>query len=631
MIISDKKYACETCIKGHRSSSCKHYDRPLFEIKKKGRPITQCEHCRELRKTKQVHVKCICEGKADQSNSANKKGTKSGFESAAFPNGLPLQAAGTLVALQPPPGASTKLDAENGNGKGGCSCKTGAACNCCTPKKSQRRTRTSSSANQHRSASASTAPDSRVLARVAELRPVLPGPPPHSDFYLYGAGSHDPSLGNHHHHNYPRHHENVYSPYSRAYNVHQHSSNHPHSHIFPYTSPDVPRVNSASPSLDTNMDSTRSQLTIGACICGDGCGCRGCQSNTGGTNENRTTCTNPEGCASCIDCALNTFQPIQQPLLTHQLASSSTEAVDSIDDWLRSLSTPGPDTGPSTGSGLLNDLIPPDPNANSGLDWDADITSLMRTTATATTADNAQLSSDYSSIAFPSGGDGGLVDSVDFDVGSPSIFRLSRSSSHGSAAYGYLDPGFMQNLRFDGMPSSQQQQVNSQSQHEAQLEQQLQQQRSRSHSPSSSSTMSMTLSMGALQNGGSNGSASSSSSSLPSKSDPRMMDFVYGSLQVPYRPPGRIHSPNHSAGHRPSQSANQQLFANVAGIRSAPQLILPNHLNHNTQLSSSHSSSVSPVGNGNGIEHYAISNPDSDGSINSLRDTAIGAFNPSSY
>ena len=54
----------ETCIKGHRSSACKHSDRPLFEIKKKGRPVTQCEHCRELRKTKQVHVKCSCESKA---------------------------------------------------------------------------------------------------------------------------------------------------------------------------------------------------------------------------------------------------------------------------------------------------------------------------------------------------------------------------------------------------------------------------------------------------------------------------------------------------------------------------------------------------------------------------------------
>lgn len=57
------KYACATCVKGHRSSACHHADRPLFEIKKKGRPITQCQHCRELRKTKQVHVKCMCTDK----------------------------------------------------------------------------------------------------------------------------------------------------------------------------------------------------------------------------------------------------------------------------------------------------------------------------------------------------------------------------------------------------------------------------------------------------------------------------------------------------------------------------------------------------------------------------------------
>lgn len=51
----------DTCIKGHRSSACKHTDRPLFEIQKKGRPVTQCFHCRELRKTKQVHIKCNCD------------------------------------------------------------------------------------------------------------------------------------------------------------------------------------------------------------------------------------------------------------------------------------------------------------------------------------------------------------------------------------------------------------------------------------------------------------------------------------------------------------------------------------------------------------------------------------------
>jgi hypothetical protein len=50
----------ESCIKGHRSSSCHHTDRPLFEIKRKGRPVSQCEKCRELRQSKKLHSKCTC-------------------------------------------------------------------------------------------------------------------------------------------------------------------------------------------------------------------------------------------------------------------------------------------------------------------------------------------------------------------------------------------------------------------------------------------------------------------------------------------------------------------------------------------------------------------------------------------
>ncbi|KAI9255839.1 copper fist DNA binding domain-containing protein, partial [Helicostylum pulchrum] len=56
----EKKYACIKCIKGHRSTKCNHANRELFEIKKKGRPVSQCESCRQLRKTKQIHIKCMC-------------------------------------------------------------------------------------------------------------------------------------------------------------------------------------------------------------------------------------------------------------------------------------------------------------------------------------------------------------------------------------------------------------------------------------------------------------------------------------------------------------------------------------------------------------------------------------------
>lgn len=71
----------ESCIKGHRSSSCKHTDRPLFEIKKKGRPVSQCQKCRELRQSKRMHSKCLCgtEGSGDtlptpEASSSRKKG-----------------------------------------------------------------------------------------------------------------------------------------------------------------------------------------------------------------------------------------------------------------------------------------------------------------------------------------------------------------------------------------------------------------------------------------------------------------------------------------------------------------------------------------------------------------------------
>lgn len=71
MFINGLKYACSTCIKGHRSSHCSHVDRPLFEIRKKGRPVTQCTFCRDLRKTKQVHIKCACSGDKKASSASS--------------------------------------------------------------------------------------------------------------------------------------------------------------------------------------------------------------------------------------------------------------------------------------------------------------------------------------------------------------------------------------------------------------------------------------------------------------------------------------------------------------------------------------------------------------------------------
>lgn len=60
------KYACASCIRGHRTSSCSHKDGskgPLYPIRSKGRPPTQCEVCRQKRKESGRHVRCDCSGK----------------------------------------------------------------------------------------------------------------------------------------------------------------------------------------------------------------------------------------------------------------------------------------------------------------------------------------------------------------------------------------------------------------------------------------------------------------------------------------------------------------------------------------------------------------------------------------
>ncbi|KAL1306099.1 hypothetical protein AAFC00_004217 [Neodothiora populina] len=54
------KWACASCLKGHRVSGCTHVDRELTFVPKKGRPVTQCPHCRSERKKRSAHVKCDC-------------------------------------------------------------------------------------------------------------------------------------------------------------------------------------------------------------------------------------------------------------------------------------------------------------------------------------------------------------------------------------------------------------------------------------------------------------------------------------------------------------------------------------------------------------------------------------------
>jgi hypothetical protein len=76
-VIDGEKWACSSCIKGHRVSGCNHTDRDLHHINPKGRPVKQCEHCRGARKSKSHHAKCDCGDKKDKDSHKDKGEAKS--------------------------------------------------------------------------------------------------------------------------------------------------------------------------------------------------------------------------------------------------------------------------------------------------------------------------------------------------------------------------------------------------------------------------------------------------------------------------------------------------------------------------------------------------------------------------
>ncbi|KAG2108499.1 uncharacterized protein F5147DRAFT_695260 [Suillus discolor] len=357
VLVSDKKYACETCIKGHRSSACKHTDRPLFEIKKKGRPVTQCEHCRELRKTKQVHVKCSC-GSQDQGAtgaheaSHSKKGTPKLPATAAFPHGLP-EALETLATLLP---ASDDSDHSGETSPTGCRCSSGGPCNCCIPRKPATRRRFSgaeppkrdklhSDSSKHHE-SLSPPLSSHVLARIAELRPVLPKPA-HRQHPLDGS-LHNPSSSVPHGHNI-RHHNYDFSPYGRAYGYTH--SDHIHDQKGSSLTSD-PRT-FAGRSVQSPQQTLGSQPVPDAwspaevfpsvCACGDSCMCPGCTLHnnppiTGGATF--ASCSNPSSCAFCLDCTILSI-PASNPPPNIDSSSDPSQSQE-FDEWLRQVAlSPG--------------------------------------------------------------------------------------------------------------------------------------------------------------------------------------------------------------------------------------------------------------------------------------------------
>ncbi|KAF9982783.1 hypothetical protein BGZ65_002508 [Modicella reniformis] len=157
VFVNGQKFACATCIKGHRSTTCNHGERPLHEIKKKGRPSTQCPHCKELRKAKHVNARCICgreEGSAAVANGLKRAKSLSHDSRLSVPAAIGGEDLLRSVSTQgrSPQDCSDALSSNGGVAN--CACPTGTVCACRHDRASRVVVKSSKSASH----AASTAP-----------------------------------------------------------------------------------------------------------------------------------------------------------------------------------------------------------------------------------------------------------------------------------------------------------------------------------------------------------------------------------------------------------------------------------------------------------------------------------------
>ncbi|KAI5369760.1 Putative copper fist DNA-binding domain-containing protein [Septoria linicola] len=120
------KWACQSCLKGHRVSGCNHTDRELTLVPKKGRPVTQCQHCRLERKKRSAHVKCDC-GEADKPHHPKEKCIHLREAEERAKAGLPDD---TSIKLEEDSAHLTAVAEEQG-----CCCHHGGKCSCSLIKK----------------------------------------------------------------------------------------------------------------------------------------------------------------------------------------------------------------------------------------------------------------------------------------------------------------------------------------------------------------------------------------------------------------------------------------------------------------------------------------------------------------
>jgi hypothetical protein len=267
-----------------------------------------------------------------------------------------------------------------------CSCKAGGVCQCCTPRKSAPNRRKpgerksdedrdhqkglTESKRSHKMPVPSSPLSTQVLARIAELRPVLPRLS-NASAYLDGP-SHDPSSSVAHSHaaRYYNRDNVMFSPYGRAYeishgldNAYVHNDR-AESNAIQQPSQDIQNLNGSAnqPSLDI-PSGVEPWLSTGesfpsTCNCGNGCTCPGCIEHNGGRpvvpGTSAFSCVNPGACSHCLDCTILSL-PASLPPDSH-LSIFDPSQSQSIDEWIRQISAQSTALTGSVQSSLPTDI-----------------------------------------------------------------------------------------------------------------------------------------------------------------------------------------------------------------------------------------------------------------------------------
>ncbi|KAF4623222.1 hypothetical protein D9613_002010 [Agrocybe pediades] len=319
--VNSQKFACESCIKGHRSSSCHHTDRPLFEIKKKGRPVSQCTKCRELRQSKKFHSKCTCNHQSESAPAMQPLASGSGSKTRRFipivpalPNGLRDVLPASTAR---PPDSRQRVDALLNP----CDCKSVWKCKCSSHK-------APAPASSLPGPTATKGTDAlSALAHVAALQ-CCPSPPPKSSSLPGKVVVTEDNISRPTRFRSP---SPVYTSSKRQKQDKLYRNPSPGPALAPLLYTDSlpePRPTKVPDFPLMPPMSSISSLAGSGCTCGFQCSCPGCVEHRGKAqaNPDRKDCA--DGCGTCIDHSLGMSLPSANVGTAGDSSKSGTSILD---------------------------------------------------------------------------------------------------------------------------------------------------------------------------------------------------------------------------------------------------------------------------------------------------------------